>query len=328
MEPYAMLEREFAAWNMLDPAGMVACSSGTAALHLALESLEMPKGSEVLVPDFTMVACPRAVELAGMKPVFVDCNANDLTIDVDSVYQKSADGRNDYAAAMFVHIYGRKQVIPDTFPAWWQIEDLAEAHGIRPDPKTHVACWSFYKNKVVAGEEGGAVWFRNPEHAELARGLRSLGFTPLHDFNHIPRGHNYRLANSLAELIRHSLRCAPANIIARRAIEAMYESECPAEWRMPYRDVPWVYDIRIPGMGKKTQDAVIDALSQIGIAARHGFKPMTGQAEWKQTGPLNPNALLASREVIYFPIQPGVTTLSAIRRGFQTVRGVLAGANG
>lgn len=74
MEAYQRLEKEWAEFNGLDSAGMVACSSGTAALHLALEAFRLPPGSEVLVPDYTMVACPRAVAMAGLTPVFVDCD--------------------------------------------------------------------------------------------------------------------------------------------------------------------------------------------------------------------------------------------------------------
>ena len=58
LEPYEQLELKFAKWNRLDPEGMVACSSGTAALHLALEAMQLPQGSQVIVPDLTMVACP------------------------------------------------------------------------------------------------------------------------------------------------------------------------------------------------------------------------------------------------------------------------------
>lgn len=74
MEAYESLEQEFAQWQGLDPRGMVACSSGTAALHLALEALQLPQGSQVIVPDYSMIACPRAVVLADLRPVFVDCD--------------------------------------------------------------------------------------------------------------------------------------------------------------------------------------------------------------------------------------------------------------
>src|SRR5262249_3891926 len=158
--------------------------------------------SHVLVPDFTMIACARAVTLAGLKPVFVDCDSS-LLVDLDCVESFYAN-RLPYVptpVVIAVHIYGRRvdmdKLHASVEGAAWVVEDLAEAHGIRPHPDTKAACWSFYKNKLVAGEEGGAVWFEDTERAEKARMLRCQGFTESHDFYHIPRGHNYRLANCL-----------------------------------------------------------------------------------------------------------------------------------
>ena len=54
--------------------GCVSVSSGTAALHLALEALKLPKNSEVIVPQYTMIATAWAVYYARLKPVFVDCD--------------------------------------------------------------------------------------------------------------------------------------------------------------------------------------------------------------------------------------------------------------
>ena len=89
MEPYQQLEREWAEWNHLDPAGMVVCSSGTAALHLALEALCLG-GAEIIVPDYTMIACARAVTLAGCTPVFVDCDER-LLMDLELLAQIIGD---------------------------------------------------------------------------------------------------------------------------------------------------------------------------------------------------------------------------------------------
>src|SRR5882757_10054564 len=80
LQSHEMLERKFATWNHLPYEGMVACSSGTAALHLALEALQLPPGSQVIIPDFAMIACARAVTLAELVPVFVDVK-DDLLID-------------------------------------------------------------------------------------------------------------------------------------------------------------------------------------------------------------------------------------------------------
>lgn len=304
MNPYEQLEIDWASFNDLDPRGMVACSSGTSALHLALEAMRLPQGSEVICPDFTMVAIPRAVTLAGLTPMFVDC---DDTLNIDGgllIKYATLDG-----ATVIVHTYGR-QYNWRFLPRGALIEDLAEAHGVKVHPSTDAACWSFYKNKIVAGEEGGAVWFRNPEHATLARQLRSLGFTDAHDYNHVPRGHNYRLSNIHASLVLDSLRRYEHNVKGRREQERLLDASCPTEWRMPERDAPWVYDLRIKGMTGTQQNAVVKHLNDMSIAARHAFKPMCDQQEYatcKMVAGDNINGTksrLASREVIYLPLTP------------------------
>ena len=344
MEPYQQLEKEWAEWNGLDPAGMVACSSGTAALHLALEAFRLPQGSEVIVPDYTMIACPRVVTLAGLTPIFVDCRPN-LLADPMLI------GRVAHSAGtlMVVHVYGRRFDLDKAVSesgigvGGWNdlmvVEDLAEAHGIRPHPGTDAACWSFYKNKIVAGEEGGAVWFRDKEHARVARSLRSLGFTDAHDFWHAPRGHNYRMSNAHAKLVLESLDWASGNvgggtsIAFRRDIEEWYNEACPAEWRMPPRDAPWVYDLRITGMRTELQDELVKRLNREGIRARHGFKPMSVQEEYHRCRSIwnikagkegMSEAALASVEVVYLPIQPGVTTKKDVFKAFKIMREVVA----
>ena len=206
MQPHQLLELEFADFLGLDGRRMVACNSGTAALHLALESLPLAPGSQVIVPNYTMIACARAVSLAGHEPVFVDCDEHGL---IDPVEVERAI-TEDTAAILVVHLYGRI-ADRDTLGAIARthgleiIEDLAEAHGIEPHWTTAASCWSLYANKVItSGSEGGLVHFRDPECTALARQLRCLGFTPAHDYDHLPRGHNYRLADPLADRAWHT----------------------------------------------------------------------------------------------------------------------------
>jgi len=204
------------------------------------------------------------------------------------------------------------------------VEDLAEAHGVIPHPDTDAACWSFYKNKIVGGEEGGAVAFKNPEHARLARRLRSLGFNDEHDFNHYPRGHNYRMSNAHAKLIIGSLNYYPVAIQKRREVERLYEEACPVAWRQPERDVPWVYDLRIRGMSSEIQDRVVRGSNKEGITARHCFKPMTRQLEYREGIPrlVENNADRLSREVIYLPIRPGMKRIDCAQP-FEIIQSVL-----
>lgn len=307
MEAYERFEQEWGEWAEVE--NVVACSSGTAALHLAMEVLEGPgssmtRNAKVVVPDFAMIACPRAVTMAGLVPVFADCH-KDLLIDVGSV-----NVWKGVRSIMPVHIYGRRCEMDKVHEIADElnlsvVEDLAEAHGIKPHAKTDAACWSFYKNKIVAGEEGGAVAFKDKPRAKEARCLRSLGFTDAHDFTHVPRGHNYRLANALANLISSNLQWTKHRLKARRGYEAEYELLCPPEWKMPKRETPWVYDIRIPGLTSEKQGQVVKALQEVGVAARHGFKPCSHQPEYVSGNAAVTKiseALIASREVIYLPL--------------------------
>lgn len=318
MEAYQRLEQEWAEFNDLDPTGMVACASGTAALHLAFEALRLPAGSEVLCPDYTMVACPRAIAMAGLTPVFVDCG-EDLNLDpmlvgraMDDAWDGNGSARwlpgRRISAVLAVNVYGRAYDVFGVRKATEDygikvVEDLAESHGVKPSYNADSACWSFFRNKHVHGEEGGAVWFRDPVLAVLARQLRCLGFTEQHDYDHVPRGMNYRLANTLADLILDSLSKFNSELLIRRAAEKLLEDACPHEWRMPYRDAPWVYDIRITGITKKAQDVIVQTLKNQGIAGRHGFYPMSKQAEFSECRLVgNGLAAKASREVIYVPM--------------------------
>lgn len=321
MEDYQRLEASWAAFNRVDPAGMVACASGTAALHLALEALQLPTGTTVLTCDYNMVAAARAITLAGLHPEFLDCDQNLLLNEGEALTALAAEGTTP-VALLATHLYGRAckldrlgavlSVRPNHL-----IEDMAQAHGLAISPWSSAACWSFYKNKIVAGEEGGAVWFRNPDHAVLARQLRSLGFTADHNYTHLPRGHNYRLSNAHARLILANLAAYEHNRQRRQEAIHFYDCACPADWRQPPRDCPWVYDLRIPGLEAHQQQQLVQGLQRQGIAARYGFKPMTQQVEYRPyLQHSNTLATRAATEVLSLPLD---STAPQAQQALQTL---------
>ena len=302
MQTFERLEIEIAKW--IGNSNVVVCSSGTSALHIALESLELPLGSEVIVPEFTMVACARAVTLAGLKPVFADCNAKDLLVNPNKI--KKAISKNT-AAIMPVHIYGRRcdmSTITEIAKEYNLaiVEDMAEIHGVPPSPLSDAACWSFYRNKIVAGEEGGAIAFKDRKKTLIARQLRCQGFTENHDFLHRPRGINARLSNANAELILDSLMMVNENLMERSQIERWYNEAIPKELRMPKRLVCWVYDIKLENVDTAS---VVALLNQDGISARLGFKPMSMQPEYARSYKWL-QAFKQSKKIIYLPIVPGM----------------------
>lgn len=350
MEPYQQLEHEWAKFistesNKYTPEQIVTCSSGTAALHLATEVLaQTQNGKQVIVPDYTMVSCARAVSLAGLEAVLVDCYEENYNIDGDLLYSltsnKVVNLAGSVAAIMAVHVYGRlcgMETIYNLASDWslFVIEDLAEAHGITPSPYSDAACWSFYKNKIIHGEEGGIIAFKKREHADKARRLRNIGFTPAHDYTHIPRGHNYRLANLLATPILKSLQLyqcdgviTPWSTVSRtvlehrRYLEACHIKEhmvlgglkCPAD-----RDAPWVYDVRLPGMNKVQQAALVYSLQIEGIQARFGFKPISQQEEYKKCTKISSMGVAdkLATEVFYLPLVD--ITEAQIERAWQLI---------
>ena len=95
---------------------------------------------------------------------------------------------------------------------------------------------------------------------------------------------------------------------------------------MPRRDAVWVYDLRIPGMTTEKQREVVEELRRVGIAARYGFKPCRKQEEYAKDweGGFEWESDRASREVVYLPVQPGVTTRDDARRTFEIIRRTLA----
>lgn len=304
-EPYLELEKLFGEWIKLP--NMVGCSSGTAALHLALEAMRFPLGSEVIVPEYTFVGCARAVTLAGLVPRFIDCG-DDLLLDPKLIKGLVNEKTK---AIMPVHIYGRccnmveiNKVCRDENIRI--IEDCAQSHGARPEygPEgsiTDAYCWSFYRNKIVAGEEGGMISFRDEDQAELAKCLRSNGSIGS-SFTHLPRGMNYRLANAAAIQILQSLGNADKNLAKRKQIEDWYYTLTPPHWQMPKRDVVWMYDIQI---NYRDVDTVVSRLQECKVAARGGFKPMSEQQEYAGYSE-KLNALRLSKQMLYLPVNPSM----------------------
>jgi len=302
MQPYEQLEIEWKCWIGEPDLYTVAVSSGTTALHVALEAMGLPMASRVIVPEFTMIACARAVSLAGLTPTPVDVG-NDLLLSTDGLRSIPS-----VAAVMPVHVYGRRCDVPGVKRILGDVrivEDCAEFHGATLSGIADAYCWSFYQNKIVAGEEGGIIAFVDRDHAKTAREIRCQGFTQSHDFMHRPRGVNARISNANAALILDSLQQADEHVTRRRQVERWYDQYMLMDWRMPRREVPWVYDVLLPP-GTATRE-VVRQLNAQDVAARLGFRPISAQPEYWHHAVQHTNADRLSRRVIYLPVKPDMT---------------------
>jgi len=180
----------------------VACSSGTTAVHLAMATLGIGPGDEVIVPAFTMIATANAVTYTGGCPVFVDAEPRTGNLD-PSQLERAITPRTK--AILVVHIYGHP-VDMDAVGAVASrhnlalIEDAAEAHGAlykgRPAGSLGAAAtFSFYGNKIISTGEGGMITTNDAAYAKLARQLRDHAFSPERHFWHRYTGFNYRMTN-------------------------------------------------------------------------------------------------------------------------------------
>jgi dTDP-4-amino-4,6-dideoxygalactose transaminase len=175
------LERELAVY--IGVPHVIAVSSGTAALEIALSSLELRPGSRVGVPTWTFAATGLAAHRSGASPVLLDSEPENLNVSPASL-----------AAALEA---GLDAVVPVHFggvPVAREVRDLCAAAGVpvvedaahalgAVDDRGHVgghgtaaACFSFYATKNITCAEGGAIAVENTERAAYMRSARLHGF--------------------------------------------------------------------------------------------------------------------------------------------------------
>lgn len=301
MEAYKTLETKYA--EFVGSKYGVVTNTGTAALHLALVSLGIKKGDEVIVPDFTMAACGFSVSYTGAKVVTVDCK-DDLTIDEEKIEEKITAKTK---AIMAVHIYGRlcnMKAIVNLAKKYklLVIEDACEAQGAVYKSKADVTCYSFFKNKIINAEEGGIMVTNNKKVYEKAQFLKNMAFDKEHSYHHAEIGFNYRMPESQAILALKSLKEFKKNFAKRKQIETWYDEYVADAWKMPKRAAVWVYDIKYPF--KK------DVIGKI-PGVRHFFRPLSTMPMWKQE--VGINASRFSGIGMYLPVNPKMTKKDVIK---------------
>lgn len=172
---------------------VVAVSSGTAALHLALEALDLPESSGVLVPSLTFVASIQAILAARLRPVFCEIDPETLQLDLDDTRMRLTAARASNTGAprprvvMPVHFGGAScdmqalQSLADE-QGLLVVEDAAHAFGSSSGGRAlgtfgAAGCFSFDPIKTITCGEGGAVATSREDLAARLRQARCLGIT-------------------------------------------------------------------------------------------------------------------------------------------------------
>ena len=195
----------------------VAVNSGTSALDIAVQSLELPEGSEVITTPFTFVATSNAIIYNGLKPVFADICINTFNIDPEDIRRKIT---KDTKAIIYVDYAGQPcdikaiKDIADDFDLFL-IEDAchalgAEYNGRKVGNFADMTVFSFHPVKHITTGEGGAVVTNNKELYEKLLLLRSHGIDKNTQERYGPNaswaydmkylGRNYRITDFQAAL--------------------------------------------------------------------------------------------------------------------------------
>ena len=311
----------------------IAVANGTVALQVAIASLNLQPGDEVIMPSFTIISCALAVIYSGGVPVLVDSDPKTWCMNVDQIVAKIGPRTR---AIMPVHMYGHPVDMKPLLDLAEKhgltvIEDAAEAHGAeykfgngtddgwkRCGSFGALSCFSFYANKLITTGEGGMIVTDDPELADAARSLRNLCFQSQRRFYHEHLGFNFRLTNMQAALGCAQLARMDEIVARKRAIAGEYNRrlnniaglQLPAEepWA---RSVYWMYGIVVSE--DRSMDAVqlAELLKEREIETRPFFLGMHEQTVFHQRGLFinesYPVTERIARQGLYVPSGLGLT---------------------
>ncbi|MBD1211738.1 MAG: aminotransferase class I/II-fold pyridoxal phosphate-dependent enzyme [Dolichospermum circinale Clear-D4] len=214
-----------------------AVSSGTAALHLALQLVGVGSGDEVFCSTLTFAATANPIIYLGAKPVFIDSDRISWNMNpelLQEALQKRAYFGKLPKAVILVHLYGQSADIEPILQVCDQyniplIEDAAEAlgatyKGLSPGTFGRVGIYSFNGNKIITTSGGGMLVSDDDKLVMKAKFLATQARDPAPHYQHSEIGYNYRLSNVLAGIGRGQLQVLNQRVAARRRNFEIYQS--------------------------------------------------------------------------------------------------------
>jgi dTDP-4-amino-4,6-dideoxygalactose transaminase len=229
--------------DQLNVKGAVSLSSGTAALHLALEGLQISQGDVVICQSFTFAASAFPINYCKATPVFVDSEEDTWNMDPTLLQQAITDTKaqgKKIAAIIVVHLYGMPAKMNEIMEIASHhqipvIEDAAEALGSYYHEQPcggigKVGILSFNGNKIITTSGGGALASNDEALVQFTRHVSAQAKEPAPYYLHKQIGYNYRMSNICAGIGRGQMEVLSDRVARRRAIHDRY---CEALAYMP-----------------------------------------------------------------------------------------------
>ena len=307
-------EEELGSFHGLLPG--VATSSGTAALHLALLSLGVGPGDEVLLPSYVCSAPLHAVYHAGVTPVLVDVDPTTGNMDPDDLKKRLTSKSK---AIIVIHLFGLpanvREISALGVPV---IEDCAQALGAELASRkvgtfSRVAICSFYATKIITTGEGGMLLSSDPDLLARSRDLRD--YDKKEDLK--PR-FNYKMTDLQAALGRSQLQKLERFLGQREELAGVYNEQLATlPCTLPLSQAGRIYYRYVVSV-QKDVSRLIQEMSNMGIeVARPVYRPLHRYFDLKDY----PGTEMAWNSHVSLPIHPSLTSQDVHRvcQAFESV---------
>lgn len=287
-------ENDIAAYVKND-VSVAALSSGTAAIHLALEILGIKSGDEVLCQTFTFSASANPIKYLGATPVFVDSekdtwNMSPVLLE-EAIKDRIAKGVKP-KAIVAVHLYGMPYKVTEINAVASKygipiVEDSAEAlgssyKGVKCGSFGSIGILSFNGNKIITTSGGGALVTKDKAIKERAVFLATQAREDAPHYQHNVVGYNYRMSNVLAGIGRGQMLVLDDRVAARRANYQFYYDNLHLIKELEFLNEPsgvfsnrWLSCILTPSF--EIREKIRLALLSENIESRPLWKPMHAQ---------------------------------------------------
>ena len=281
---------------------VVALSSGTAALHLALVLLGVGKGDFVICQSLTFVASANPIIYQGGIPVFVDSEKSTWNICPDALEDAilyCLKKHKKPKAIIAVHLYGMPAQLDEILALCNHyniplIEDAAEALGSEYKGRKlgsfgTFGIFSFNGNKIITTSGGGALWSDKSLYIRKAKHLAAQARDPTAHYEHSVTGYNYNLSNISAGIGRGQMEVLEVRIAQRRANFSFYQNKLQKLHGLKFQHEPsecfsnrWLTALTLDSNSSPiSPKTLIKALENSNIEARHLWKPMHLQPVFK-----------------------------------------------
>ena len=301
-------------------------SSGSAALDVALKVIDIKKGDEVIIPNFTIISSAISVVKLGGTPIPIDCdfyNWNMKILEIEKNISKKTK------AIIATHIYGYPIEIDKIKKICNKyklilIEDAAEMLGHKYNGKFcgsfgDLSIFSLYSNKHITTGEGGMLLTSKKKYSTKIFDFKNLCFGKENRFNHYDISWNYRYTNIQASLGLNQLKRIDKIVKKKHEIGNYYfkhfkdiKNVILQPNKLSYcKNIYWVFGIVIKKNNKNNIKEIIKKLTNNNIGTRPFFWPMHKQDAFKKKGYFKninlPNSEFISKNGFYLPSGLGLT---------------------